>query len=326
MTTFHNPIAPFDAPDPFVTYDPVTGYYYSLITRQDRLEIFRSRHAATLLTAGDTKVIFRAGAEHELYGDIWAPEMHKAPDGRWYVYSSGYEIPGHAENHRLFVMGSLSEDPFGEWEYKGKPAPNLWGIDPTMYTAKNGKQYMCFSHILTDEEGGMHNTLQIREMENPWTFGEKHATLARAQYDWETVPPFSGRRTINEGPFFVAAGDRLFILYSGNGCWMVEYCLRILEFTGGELCDAASWHKHDKPVFTTGNGVYGPGHASFFRSPDGTELWIAHHAMNAYNENNRWATRYMHLQKVELSESGVLTPAHPVSDDTELLPPSGEID
>jgi GH43 family beta-xylosidase len=182
---------------------------------------------------------------------------------------------------------------------------------------------MCFSYIV-DDETGHHNTLQIREMENPWTFGEKYAVIARPELPWEKMPPFDGRRTINEGPFFVESGDKLFILYSANACWMVEYCLGILEFTGGDLCEKENWRKHNAPVFTSGNGVYGPGHASFFRSPDQSELWIAYHAMDSWNENNNWKPRYMHLQKVEIDEQGLCTPAHPIPDGEMMMPPSGE--
>jgi len=323
MNRFCNPIAPFDAPDPFVTYDPVTGYYYALFTRQDKLEIFRSRRAGSLLTDNDSKVIFTLADGHGYTDSIWAPEMHRAPDGRWYVYSSGREIIDGKDEYHLFVMGALSDDPFGEWEFKGKPFTAEWGIDPTMYTAPDGRQYMCFSYI-TNDETGHHNTLQIREMENPWTFGERYAVIARPELPWEKMPPFDKRRTINEGPFFVEAGGRLFILYSANACWMVEYCLGVLEFTGGDLCDSANWVKHPEPVFTTGNGVYGPGHASFFRSPDGSELWIAYHAMDGWNENNNWKPRYMHLQKVHLDENGTFTPAHPVADGEMMDPPAGE--
>ena len=46
MQTFRNPISPFDAPDPFMTYDPVTGYYYALFSRHSKLELFRSHMRA----------------------------------------------------------------------------------------------------------------------------------------------------------------------------------------------------------------------------------------------------------------------------------------
>ena len=31
MKAFHNPLAAFDSPDPFMTYDANTGYYYCLL-------------------------------------------------------------------------------------------------------------------------------------------------------------------------------------------------------------------------------------------------------------------------------------------------------
>ena len=46
VKTFKNPVSPFDAPDPFMTYDSGTGYYYALFTRGRVLELFRSRRAA----------------------------------------------------------------------------------------------------------------------------------------------------------------------------------------------------------------------------------------------------------------------------------------
>ena len=64
MKTFRNPIRDMDAPDPFLTYDEVTGYYYSLFTLGNRLELYRSRRAADILNDEDTKVVFRAGEEH----------------------------------------------------------------------------------------------------------------------------------------------------------------------------------------------------------------------------------------------------------------------
>ena len=124
MKTFRNPVSPFDAPDPFMTYDPVTGYYYSLFTRGRVLELFRSRHAAEICTNGDSRVIYRAdGPRDGVWGDIWAPEMHRGSNGKWYIYTSGrmQEAPG---EKRLFIMEAFGDDPFGEWRFKGKPSPD----------------------------------------------------------------------------------------------------------------------------------------------------------------------------------------------------------
>ena len=63
-----NPQEGGPAPDPFVTYDARTGYYYlihsanrGLDFSSDVVEIHRSRHAATLNT-GETKVVCTTNA------------------------------------------------------------------------------------------------------------------------------------------------------------------------------------------------------------------------------------------------------------------------
>ena len=324
MKSFKNPVSPWDAPDPFMTFDPETGYYYALFTRGTVLELFRSRHAAEICTGGESKVIYTPDGERDgIWGNVWAPEMHRGSNGKWYIYTSGRvtEEPG---EKRLFIMEALTSDPFGEWRFKCKPSPDVFSIDPTVYTAPDGVQYLCCSRV---DRG---QVLDIIELENPWTFGEHRAMISRARYDWETVPPYDGDHTINEGAFFVESGERLFIIYSGNGCWSDRYVLGALEYTGGDRCDpekmcrAENWIKHEKPLFEMANGVYGPGHASFFRSPDGSELWCAYHGMKEHNETVTEAPRYFCIQKIGFDADGYPVMGEPVGYEKELLPPSGE--
>ena len=328
MKTFRNPVSPFDAPDPFMTYVPETGYYYALFTRGRVLELFRSRRAAEICTAGDSKVIYRAdGPRDGIWGDIWAPEMHRGSDGKWYIYTSGRvtEKPG---EKRLFIMEALSADPFGDWRFKRKPDPEVFSIDPTIYTAGNGRQFLCCSRVAP----GIGQVLDLIALRNPWTLGEKRAMIARAVYPWETVPPYDGGSTINEGAFFVENGDRLFIIYSGNGCWSDHYCFGVLEYAGDDrgdpekMCDPGNWIKHEEPLFTMANGVYGPGHASFFRSPDGRELWCAYHGMKEHNETVTYAPRYFNIQRVDFDGTGYPVMGEPAGYERELDPPSGEED
>ena len=323
MNTFRNPISPFSAPDPFMTYVPETGYYYALFTRGSVLELFRSRHAADICT-GESKVIYTPdGPRDGIWGDIWAPEMHRGNNGKWYIYTSGraQEQPG---EKRLFIMEALSDDPFGDWRFKCKPTPDVFSIDPTVYTAPNGQQFICCSRV---DHG---QVLDVCALDNPWTFGSRRSMIARAEYGWELVPPYVGNGAINEGAFFVENGSRLFIIYSGNGCWSDHYCLGVLEFTGGDrgdpdqMTNPKNWFKHDTPLFVMGNGVYGPGHASFFRSPDGKELWCAYHGMKEHNETVTPAPRYFHIQKVEFDQSGYPVMGEPAGYEADLVPPSGE--
>lgn len=147
MKSFNKPLANFDTPDPFMTYDPITKYYYALFTRHDRLEIFRSRHAGDIIRNGESKVIYTLNGEKDgIWGMIWAPEMHRGNNGKWYIYTSGLYDPD-VRPKRLFIMEALTDDPFGEWQFKCKPVPDLYAIDPTVLTHTNGKQYICYLQI-----------------------------------------------------------------------------------------------------------------------------------------------------------------------------------
>lgn len=319
-TQFNNPISFYDAPDPFITYDPETGYYYALHTQGDRIEIFRHKHAADVLVEGESKVIFRATGENAVWGDIWAPEMHKGPDGVWYIYTSSRTSRETGGEKRIFVLGALSSDPFGEWEFKGRPAFDIFSIDPTVYTAPDGTQYMCYSRV--DAQKGQ--VLDIAKMRDPYTcYNGK--TIAYAELEWELVEPYVGTSAILEGAFFLENNGKLFIIYSANGCWSNHYALGILEYIGGDLCSASSWKKHPEPLLTYGNEVYGPGHASFFRSPDGTEVWCAYHGMLLSNDTVTYTERYCHIQKVEFDENGYPVMGKPIGYDDLIDPPSGEI-
>ena len=316
---FHNPVWPFDAPDPFITYDPETGYYYCLHTQGDCVEIYRSKHAADVKMDDDSKVVYRADGKNGIWGDIWAPEMHRGTDGLWYIYTSG-RITKEAGEKRIFVLVSKTSDPFGEWEYAGRPAYDVFSIDPTVYTAPDGKQYMCYSKVHSQYG----QVLDICEMKDPTTC-MRSRTIARAELDWELVEPYVGTRAILEGAFFLENNGRLFLIYSANGCWSDHYALGVLEFTGDDLCDADSWTKHPEPLLVYGNDVYGPGHASFFRSPDGSEVWCCYHGMITSNETVTPAERHMFIQKVEFDESGYPVMGKPIGYDTPMDPPSGEV-
>ena len=324
MKTFHNPVSPFDAPDPFMTYDPETGYYYALFTRGSKLELFRSRHAGQIVTDGDSKIIVTADGENDIWGDIWAPEMHRAPSGLWYIYTSS-RVTREPGQKRLFIVESESSDPFGAWHFKCRPTPDVFSIDPTVYTDQNGQQYICYSRV----DPNLGQVLDICPLDNPWTFGQVRTMIACAEYDWELIPPYDKSKIV-EGAFFVEHAGRLYIVYSANGCWSDDYCLGVLEYIGtpGDvhaMCTAENWKKHAKPIFTKGNSVFGPGHASFFRSPDGSELWCAYHGMKQTNPTVTGAARYFNIQKIDFDENGFFVPAIPCGYECEIVPPAGEI-
>jgi len=85
---------------------------------------------------------------------------------------------------------------------------------------------------------------------------------------------------VNEGPQILFNKGKIFLIYSASGCWTDAYNLGMLTFKGKDLLDPKAWVKKKTPVFSKSieNGVYAPGHNSFFKSADGKEDWILYHA------------------------------------------------
>lgn len=317
MMKIVNPVSKTDWADPFMTYCARTGYYYALCTRGNRVEVTRSRHAASICE-GETREVYRIDNK-TVFGCVWAPEMHEAPDGKFYIYTSGVTNPETQEKH-LFVLRSLSSDPFDGFEFAGFLGDEtVWAIDPTVYTLPDKRQLICYSRLTPG-----HQVLEIAYLDKPNVLGSARAQIARATYPWETVPPYSGNWTINEGAFFVENKGRLFIIYSGNGCWSDDYCLGVLEYVGGDYVSESAWLKHPEPILTKSDGAFGPGHASFFRSPDGKELWCCYHAMKEHNAKTEPMPRYLNLQKIDFDETGYPVKTVAAARGLALEPPSGE--
>ena len=318
---FKNPISNKNFSDPFMTYDKSTGYYYFITSCQcNALTIFRSKKAGDILEKGEYVTVYTA--EEGVYGPFWAPEMYKV-DNHWYIYTSCREVDNDNpwDTKRLLILKSKTADPFDGFVFGSKPDASIFAIDPT-FTTINGKHYICYSEV--DKKEDVFQVLVIREMKDPLTFTDNKAVIARPTLPWELVPPYDGKEAINEGAFFVEKDNRLFIIYSANGCWSDDYCLGVLEYTGGELCDASSWIKHPNPLFTKGNGIYGPGHASFFTSPDDTELWCAYHCLPYSNPEAKEMIRNTCLQKISFDETGYPVMGEPVGTVEVIKSPSGE--
>jgi GH43 family beta-xylosidase len=129
---------------------------------------------------------------------------------------------------------------------------------------------------------------------------------------------------VNEGPQFLSHDDKIFIVFSASGCWTDFYALGLLVFNGGNnLLDPSAWKKSEEPIFqqTAKNGVYAPGHNSFFKSPNGKEDWILYHANSNPGEGcgNKRSPR---MQKISWDTNGFPVLGEPVSEQTILAIPS----
>jgi GH43 family beta-xylosidase len=319
---FTNPLLPSGA-DPWVIYHG--GYYYYTNSKGDRLVLYKTKNMADLKFAQE-KTIWTPPPNTVYSKELWAPELHFI-NNKWYMYFAADN--GSNNNHRLYVLENASIDPLrGKWMFKGKLADvtNKWAIDASVFENR-GKQYLIWAGWEGDENG--QQNIYIAQLKNPWTVGSKRVKISSPVYNWEKYgdlhdsnnPPHVN---VNEGPEILKHKDKLFLVYSASGCWTDYYALGMLSTsTNKNLLDSASWTKSAVPVFKQSpqNGVYAPGHNSFFKSADGKEDWILYHA-NSQPGQGCGKQRSPRMQKFGWNKDGTPNFGIPVKEGVYLPAPS----
>jgi GH43 family beta-xylosidase len=241
------------------------------------------------------------------------------------VYYSAGSSASDLSTQRTFVLENANADPLtGTWTDKGQigdAAANFFSIDGTVFTY-NSKDYFIWS----GQASATDNTqrLYIARMQNPWTLETPRSLISSPQYSWEMAgaPP-----AVNEGPeTLMGPTGKIFLFYSGGGCWTDDYALGMLTLkAGGDPLNAADWSKSASPVFVKkpSSSAYGPGHNSFFKSPDGTEDWIIYHANPAPGQGCG-DFRNPRMQKFTWNSDGTPNFGEPVKTGTAITKPAGE--
>lgn len=301
--TFKNPVS--SGGDPWVTQKD--GYYYYTRTMGTNITIYKSSDLTKI--ESNPKIVFTSSNTK----GIWAPELHYI-EGSWYIYYADATNSSNS-SRRMHVLRSKTNDAQGEYEYLGQVVgmPNSLAIDGTIFKW-NTEYYFLWSAYKSSSS--TQQRIYIAHMSNPYTVDSDKVEIAKADYDWEKHGNY-----INEGPQVLIKDGVLHIIYSASGANTIYYCLGMLTYTGGDLLKASSWKKASKPVFESANGVYGPGHASFVKSPDGKEDWIVYHAVISKDDAKNWR-RTIRIQKYTWNGT---TPVFgsPISLDTSIQLPSG---
>lgn len=280
--SFTNPLLPSGA-DPWVIFK--NGFYYYTHTTGRNLTIWKTKNIAELNIA-EHKTVWTPPDSTSYSKQIWAPELHFI-DGVWYLYFAADD--GQNKNHRIYVIENNSPDPMqGRWTFRGKVADKTdkWAIDASVFKYR-GRLYMAWSGWEGDENG--RQDIYMARMKNPWTIEGERVRLSSPRFEWErkgklNSPGEPPAVYVNEGPQVLTHKKKLFLIYSASGCWTDDYALGMLTLKRKrKILDSAKWEKSPFPVFkqSAENGVYAPGHNSFFKSPDGKEDWILYHANSA---------------------------------------------
>jgi GH43 family beta-xylosidase len=316
-TTFTNPVAaaPYGA-DPWLGY--YNGYYYLAATTWNNQIVIKRATSVAALPGATENVIFTGTATASCC-NVWAPSMHRlnGPNGyRWYFYYSA-GTAACCDGQRSFVLESSGDNPLGPYTFKGQlnvQANNGWAIDGSVATI-NGANYFLYSSWVGDLQ-----SLFIAPMSNPWTVSAFGTRISYPTYDWEKV----GGNT-EEGPYVLQRNGKTFLTFSASSCNTPDYKIGQLTLTGSNPLSASSWTKKSTPIFqrSDANSVYGPGHHSFFTSPDGTETWMAYHA-NETTAQGCGGTRTTRIKKVNFNSDDSPNLGTPDKLSTTLTAPSGD--
>jgi GH43 family beta-xylosidase len=271
---FTNPLLP-SGPDPWVAFHD--GMYYVTHSTGNALKLYRT-HDVSQLSKAESKVVWTPPSTGMNSKEIWSPEIHRL-NGKWYFYYAADD--GDNNHHRMWVLENSSKNPLeGTWMDKGKLnlPDDKWAIDGSVFE-HNGGLYFVWSGWEGDVN--KRQDIYITRMTNPWTAEGNRVRLSAPELPWEIKGASNDLPTVNEGPQFLKHDRKVFIIYSASGCWTDEYSLGMLQAeTDDDLMLQGSWVKSQDPVFKKnpdGNS-FGPGHNSFFKSPDGKEDWIIYHA------------------------------------------------
>ncbi|MGV3773041.1 MAG: family 43 glycosylhydrolase [Verrucomicrobiales bacterium] len=305
--TFMNPIIPPPSADPWVIYH--NGFYYYCESRnQDSIHVRKAKSFTEFgLDAG--LEVWNAPVFGGNSKAVWAPELHLL-DGKWYIYYAADD--GLNENHRMWVLEGLTDDPQGPYRCRGVLDTQGWAIDGTVLTMDDGQMYYLWSGWPGNVNG--RQNIYIAPMSNPYTISGPRVLIAEPEEAWETID-----MAICEGPQILKQNGKVFLVYSASGSWTVDYCLGMLQLKGADPLDRANWEKAGC-VFQKSKRVWGVGHCSFVKSPDGMEDWIIYHAKTKVKKG--WNDRNVHAQRFTWTEDGIPVFGSPIPSGVPIQNPS----
>ena len=317
VSTFSNPL--MSGADPSVFQKD--GVYYYLQTNGSSISLWATT-AMSKLSAAIPKTVFIPAAGTANSRNVWAPELYFL-DGKWYIYYTAGN--GSDSSQRTWVLENSSADPTtGTWVDKGRifsVDTDFWAIDGSILEM-NGSRYFMWCGRPDVTNVNLTQNIYIAKMANPYTLTGSSTKLTEPEFGWE-----KNGFGVNEGPqALVSPDNKVFLIYSASYCGTDDYGLGMLSLkTGGDPLVKADWLKSAQPVFSKQpqSNAFGPGHNSFFKSPDGKENWIVYHA-NAETNQGCADRRNIRMQKFTFKTDGSPDFGMPVATGLQISKPSEE--
>ena len=263
--------------DPYVLNQGGKWYFTASVPEYDRIALRAADSLENLRGAAET-VVWHAHESGDMSQHIWAPELRYL-DGRWYIYFAASRKDD-IWALRPWVLRCEGDDPMKDpWVECGmlKRADGDefsftdFSLDMTVFD-HGGRRYCVWAEKVS--VGRKISNLYIAEMADPLMLKTPQMLLTSPSYAWERHGFW-----VNEGPTFVAHGDRVYLTFSASDT-SPAYCMGLLwADADADLMDISAWHKVNHPVFSTDaeKGLFGPGHNTFFTDGAG-EVYTAYHA------------------------------------------------
>jgi len=315
----------FGYADPVIL--PWNNKYYYIATNDNNNDIgMYVREANTIKGLFDhgfkETVILDEDEENGFIQTFWAPEFHVIGDDLFILFAvSGKEWGPQCHIMKLKKDGDIMKDTDWNTPVRVKLADGTFlaqdgiTLDMTYFNADN-TACLVWSYrkgIGSPLDTGSMLYIATVDKENPTVLTSDPVLLSRPLLGWENI-----QGTINnEGPHTLVTDDMVYITYSGGAACGYTYALGLLSIPrGSDFLNANSWIKANTPVLSyySIEGIYGPGHNSFFRDYDGNVM-IMYHAEEKIVSSG---TRCSAMHRIHFNKKGV--PIFDVANERDLNP------
>jgi len=231
--------------------------------------------------------------------------------GSWWIYFTA-EYPG--GQHGIYVLQSKTDDPLGDYSFRGRLALQKTAIDPSILRVGDANYLM---YVDVDPKGW--NAVWITSLIDPMTPVGDGRQLIFPDMSWERGAGTTHNYPVAEGPTALYHDSKTFIVYSGSDTGTHVYCLGLLSYRGaGDPMEAANWQKNG-PVFffSAEHGVYGPGRVTILLSADEKKDWLIYHAKSV--KEYTYAGRSIRMQPFTWTADGTPNFGIPIAEGP-LLP------
>ncbi|MCR5753443.1 MAG: glycoside hydrolase family 43 protein [Acetatifactor sp.] len=293
--TFTNDLHVVNIGDPFMLKISENEYYMYCTSAANGYYCWRSED---MVHWTDKKMCFVSKTDSWCADSFWAPEVCEW-EGKYYMFYTARNRQG-----SLKIGLAISDAPDGPFvDYENKPLinPMFAVIDANIFIDDDGSKYLYFVRDCSENIiNGIHTSqiYGVQLSDDFTTMLDVPVLLTTPEDNWERQ---SGNYAWNEGPEMIKHDGKYYLAYSANYYESPAYSLgyAVSDSPLGTFVKA-----ENNPILTSIGltDVSGPGHHSFVKSPDGTEIWAAYHSHTSVKAPS--GNRKVNIGQVVFSEDG----------------------